>query len=69
MIKGGTLRKTVIYTDRVAPSNGVKTTHEIRMTEVQLDSQPEKPEKPIHQRFCARRSTSGNTLTPCWRSR
>lgn len=26
----------VIYTDMAAPSNGIKTKHEIRMTEVQL---------------------------------
>lgn len=36
MIKGGTLKKMVIYTDMAAPSNGIKTKHEIRMTEVQL---------------------------------
>lgn len=36
MIKGGTLKKMVIYTDMAAPSNSIKTKHEIRMTEVQL---------------------------------
>lgn len=36
MIKGGTLKKMVIYMDAVAPSNGIRTNHEIRMTEVQL---------------------------------
>lgn len=36
MMKGGTLRKLVIYTDMVAPSNGIRTQHDIRMTEVQL---------------------------------
>lgn len=35
MIRGGTLKKMVIYTDMVAPSNGITTKHEIRMTEVQ----------------------------------
>lgn len=38
MIRGGTQKKMVIYTDMVAPSNGVKTKQEIRMTEVQLHS-------------------------------
>uniref|UniRef100_H3C8W5 Laminin, alpha 1 n=1 Tax=Tetraodon nigroviridis TaxID=99883 RepID=H3C8W5_TETNG len=33
MIRGGTLKKMVIYTDMVAPSNGITTKHEIRMTE------------------------------------
>ncbi|KAM9826836.1 laminin subunit alpha-1 [Neosynchiropus ocellatus] len=33
LIKGGTLRKLVIYTDVVAPQNGIKTQHEIRLTE------------------------------------
>ncbi|TNM96650.1 hypothetical protein fugu_016311 [Takifugu bimaculatus] len=33
MIKGGTLKKMVIYMDVVAPSNGIRTNHEIRMTE------------------------------------
>lgn len=43
MMKGGTLKKMVIYMDMVAPSNGIKTKHEIRMTEVQLqESQQEK---------------------------
>lgn len=36
MIKGGALKKTLIYTDVVAPGNGVATKHEIRMTEVRL---------------------------------
>lgn len=36
MIKGGTLKKMVIYTDVVAPSNAMRTKHQIRMTEVQL---------------------------------
>lgn len=35
-MRGGTLKKLVIYTDMVAPSNGVRTQHDIRMTEVQL---------------------------------
>lgn len=35
-MRGGILRKFVIYTDMVAPGNGVMTPHEIRMTEVQL---------------------------------
>lgn len=34
MLRGGTLKKFIIYTDIVAPSNGVKTRHDIRMTEV-----------------------------------
>ncbi|XP_062236101.1 laminin subunit alpha-1 [Platichthys flesus] len=33
LMRGGTLRKLVIYTDMVAPSNGVTTQHDIRMTE------------------------------------
>lgn len=35
MIRGGTLRKLVIYTDMIAPSNGIRTQHDIKMTEVQ----------------------------------
>lgn len=38
MIRGGTLKKMVIYADMVAPSNGISTKHEIRMTEVRLQS-------------------------------
>lgn len=34
-MRGGTLRKLAIYTDMVAPSNGVTTQHDIRLTEVQ----------------------------------
>uniref|UniRef100_A0A4W6EDC8 Laminin subunit alpha-1 n=1 Tax=Lates calcarifer TaxID=8187 RepID=A0A4W6EDC8_LATCA len=33
LMRGGTLKKLVIYTDMVAPSNGVRTQHDIRMTE------------------------------------
>ncbi|XP_065805141.1 laminin subunit alpha-1 [Labrus bergylta] len=33
MIRGGTLRKLVIYTDIVAPGNGIRTQHDIMMTE------------------------------------
>ncbi|XP_069368064.1 laminin subunit alpha-1 isoform X2 [Paralichthys olivaceus] len=33
LMRGGTLKKLVIYTDMVAPSNGVTTQHDIRMTE------------------------------------
>ncbi|XP_053268611.1 laminin subunit alpha-1 [Pleuronectes platessa] len=33
LMRGGTLRKLVIYTDMVAPSNGITTQHDIRMTE------------------------------------
>ncbi|TMS01197.1 hypothetical protein E3U43_001041 [Larimichthys crocea] len=33
LMRGGTLRKLVIYTDMVAPSNGIRTQHDIRMTE------------------------------------
>ncbi|XP_045926292.1 laminin subunit alpha-1-like [Micropterus dolomieu] len=33
LMRGGTLRKLVIYTDMVAPSNGIGTQHDIRMTE------------------------------------
>ncbi len=36
LIRGGTLKKVVIYTDIVAPSVGIRTQHDIRMTEVQL---------------------------------
>ena len=35
MIRGGTLKKMLIYADMVAPGNGIGTKHEIRMTEVQ----------------------------------
>uniref|UniRef100_A0A673BIA3 Laminin, alpha 1 n=1 Tax=Sphaeramia orbicularis TaxID=375764 RepID=A0A673BIA3_9TELE len=34
LIRGGTLRKLVIYTDVVAPSNGVMTQHDISLMEV-----------------------------------
>lgn len=43
MIKGGTLKKMVIYRDMVAPSNGIRTKHEIRMTEVQLQEPEPQP--------------------------
>ncbi|XP_026035470.1 laminin subunit alpha-1 isoform X1 [Astatotilapia calliptera] len=33
LMRGGTLRKLAIYTDMVAPSNGVTTQHDIRLTE------------------------------------
>ncbi|XP_068437392.1 laminin subunit alpha-1 isoform X2 [Clinocottus analis] len=33
LMRGGALRKHVIYTDMVAPSNGIGTPHAIRMTE------------------------------------
>ncbi|KAM8731402.1 laminin subunit alpha-1 isoform 1-T1 [Acanthopagrus schlegelii] len=33
LMRGGSLRKLVIYTDMVAPSNGVRSQHVIRMTE------------------------------------
>ncbi|KAM6908341.1 laminin subunit alpha-1 [Lycodopsis pacificus] len=33
LMRGGTMRKHVIYTDMVAPSNGIRTLHDIRMTE------------------------------------
>ncbi|XP_054478572.1 laminin subunit alpha-1 [Anoplopoma fimbria] len=33
LMRGGTMRKLVIYTDMVAPSNGMGTLHDIRMTE------------------------------------
>uniref|UniRef100_A0A3B4Z2A9 Basement membrane-specific heparan sulfate proteoglycan core protein n=1 Tax=Stegastes partitus TaxID=144197 RepID=A0A3B4Z2A9_9TELE len=33
LMRGGTLRKLVIYTDMVAPGNGVRTQHDIRLTE------------------------------------
>lgn len=49
MIKGGTLKKMVIYMDVVAPSNGIKTKHEIRMTEVQFqESEQEKQRSRIN---------------------
>ncbi|KAM9337101.1 laminin subunit alpha-1 [Symphorus nematophorus] len=35
LIRGGTLRKLVIYTDMVAPGNGIRTRHDIRLTEHQ----------------------------------
>lgn len=38
LMRGGTLRKLVIYTDMEAPSNGIRTQHDIRMTEVQLQA-------------------------------
>uniref|UniRef100_A0A8C6SNV4 Basement membrane-specific heparan sulfate proteoglycan core protein n=1 Tax=Neogobius melanostomus TaxID=47308 RepID=A0A8C6SNV4_9GOBI len=34
LMRGGTLRKLVIYTDMVAPGNGVRAHHDIRLTEV-----------------------------------
>ncbi|XP_015258513.1 PREDICTED: laminin subunit alpha-1-like, partial [Cyprinodon variegatus] len=33
LMRGGTLRKHVIYTDMVAPSNGIATQHDIRLME------------------------------------
>ncbi|KAM7369500.1 hypothetical protein PAMP_010819 [Pampus punctatissimus] len=33
LMRGGTLMKLVIYTDMVAPGNGVRTQHDIRLTE------------------------------------
>ncbi|KAF1373388.1 hypothetical protein PFLUV_G00260050 [Perca fluviatilis] len=33
LMRGGAMRKLVIYTDMVAPGNGVRTQHDIRMTE------------------------------------
>ncbi|XP_030612396.1 laminin subunit alpha-1 [Archocentrus centrarchus] len=33
LMRGGTLRKLAIYTDMVAPSNGVMTQHDIKLTE------------------------------------
>uniref|UniRef100_A0A671TW87 Laminin, alpha 1 n=1 Tax=Sparus aurata TaxID=8175 RepID=A0A671TW87_SPAAU len=33
LMRGGSLRKLVIYTDMVAPSNGIRSQHVIRMTE------------------------------------
>ncbi|XP_054863033.1 laminin subunit alpha-1 isoform X2 [Amphiprion ocellaris] len=35
LMRGGALRKLVIYTDVVAPGNGVRTQHDIRLTEHQ----------------------------------
>lgn len=37
MMRGGAMKKIVIYTDMVAPGNGVRTQHDIRMTEVQWE--------------------------------
>lgn len=34
LMRGGTLRKLVIYKDMDAPPNGVRTQHRIRMMEV-----------------------------------
>ena len=42
LMRGGSLRKLVIYTDMVAPSNGVRSQHVIRMTEVWLPRTMEK---------------------------
>ncbi|XP_061877295.1 laminin subunit alpha-1 isoform X1 [Entelurus aequoreus] len=33
LMRGGTIRKVVIYTDMVAPDNGVPTQHDMRLTE------------------------------------
>ncbi|KAM9839751.1 laminin subunit alpha-1 [Aulostomus maculatus] len=33
LMRGGTLRRLVIYTDEVAPSNAIRTLHNIRLTE------------------------------------
>lgn len=51
MIKGGALKRMVIYTDAVAPSNGVRTKHEIRMTEVQSEERQENRRSRIDRRF------------------
>ena len=34
LMRGGALKKLVIYRDMVAPSNGIRTRHDIPMTEV-----------------------------------
>lgn len=75
MIKGGTLKKMVIYVDAVAPSNGIETKQEIRMTEVQLPGiaarQPRRSamNSELNASTCVCCSTSGDTSTPCGRSR
>lgn len=45
MMRGGALKKMVIYTDMVAPGNGIPTKHEIRMTEVQFQPNAARKEK------------------------
>lgn len=75
MIRGGTLKKFVIYKDMVTPGNGVRTQHDIRMTEVQWDDSGLKQRLDqwklvlmwVYVFICY--STSGNTLTQCQKSR
>ncbi|XP_069033643.1 laminin subunit alpha-1 [Embiotoca jacksoni] len=47
VMRGGTLRKFVIYTDLVAPSNGVMTHHDIRLTEYQWKYFNSVSQKPV----------------------
>ncbi|XP_037619286.1 laminin subunit alpha-1, partial [Sebastes umbrosus] len=47
LMRGGTMRKLVIYTDMVAPSNGIRTPHDIRMTEHQWKYFNAVSEKPV----------------------
>ncbi|XP_042350009.1 laminin subunit alpha-1-like [Plectropomus leopardus] len=47
LMRGGTLRKLVIYTDKVAPGNGIRTSHDIRMTEHQWKYFNSVSERPV----------------------
>ncbi|KAM8822118.1 laminin subunit alpha-1 isoform 2-T2 [Synchiropus picturatus] len=47
LIKGGTLRKLVIYTDVAAPQNGMETQHDIRLTEHKWKYFNSVSEKPV----------------------
>uniref|UniRef100_A0A8D0CXN5 Laminin subunit alpha-1 n=1 Tax=Sander lucioperca TaxID=283035 RepID=A0A8D0CXN5_SANLU len=47
LMRGGAMRKLVIYMDMVAPGNGVKTQHDIRMTEHKWKYFNSVSEKPV----------------------
>ncbi|XP_029004531.1 laminin subunit alpha-1 [Betta splendens] len=47
IMRGGTIKKFIIYTDVAAPSNGVRTQHDIRMTEHKWKYFNSVSEKPV----------------------
>ncbi|KAL6097440.1 lama1 [Pungitius sinensis] len=47
LMRGGTMRKHVIYADMVAPSNGIRTQHDIRMMEHKWKYFNSVSEKPV----------------------
>lgn len=77
-MRGGTMRKLVIYSDVAAPPNGVRTQHHIRMTEVLQgmmgNSRTAVPTDVgtfivmLCVFVCVCISTTGSILTLCWRS-